>query len=1123
MAVFKCKMCGGDLEIQDGQTVVTCPYCGSTQTISVADDEKKINLFNRANNLRLKCEFDKALSAYQSIISEFTDDAEAYWGLCLCKYGIEYVDDPRTGDKVPTCHRTLFESILDDSDYLEALNLSDVIARDVYISEAKEIDRLQKHIIKISQKEDPYDIFICYKETDDKGQRTEDSVLAHDIYEKLTEKGYKVFFSRISLENKLGQEYEPIIFAALRSAKIMICVGTNEDYFNAVWVKNEWSRFLSFMKDDKDKYLIPCYKGISPYDMPEEFTSLQSQDMGKLGYIQDLVRGIDKIFGKDNKKNIVKTDDISSYATRIENAISEGSFDKAEWILEELFSVNSSSGIGYFYRLLINKRYHSIEELIASGEEIDNELDFLLAIENADQELKDKLISYANQIKLCNVKQLYDDAINLKNNGQFDEAISIFNSISFYEDSKKQIKECSEKINLNIYNKALEEAKKQNFDESISLFTTIIEYKDSKTKIEELRSEKTLSLATNSIKRAISLKNKVRFDEGITQLETIKKYKNVPDLILQFKKEWNNHFEHIQKTKKKKKIIIGSVLSGVALLTTFIIVLCTVIVPSSKYNNAISLVNEGKYDVAQRIFYDLNYKDSKNQSELIKARKYLDNNNYTSAMNIICNIGGKINFSYVCDVGTLSKTHDIITRPTQFELPTWTHNGYHVDNWNVNSFTINNQDPSYLTDIELKPTYTISQYKIELHKLNMAKVDETINYNIEQEVKINDPTRFGYEFTGWSGSELTSLTKNLTLPKGTYGDKSYLANWKAIDYKITYHLDGGTTTNPATYTVESDFALTNAIKDGYSFAGWFKNPEMTKSITHIVNMNGDIDLYAKYTVNSYTYIFDANGGSFENPKKKALVTYVYGQSYDNEVIELASGSTIPFKSKSISYEKLVGWFTDSNFVFPFNFNETIEDDLTLYAKWESISYQLASTAMGSHYYSIPYNTSQWEPVKFEYYYIADKDCTISLSATVTNGKGYSDSVSLGLSNVTKGTSSSGEATTYGTSTSASIVCSEGDTIHVSVSGYPKVGGKTGLYYLSGCSAKTVASTAKISLPERVSTYTTEIVYDTKFDMPIPSYSGHTFKGWKYGNTIITDSTIQKWNIPMSATLIAVWE
>jgi len=66
MAVFKCKMCGGALEINENQTVVTCIYCGSQQTLPKIDDEKKLALFNRANNLRFKSEFDKA-EVYMSL------------------------------------------------------------------------------------------------------------------------------------------------------------------------------------------------------------------------------------------------------------------------------------------------------------------------------------------------------------------------------------------------------------------------------------------------------------------------------------------------------------------------------------------------------------------------------------------------------------------------------------------------------------------------------------------------------------------------------------------------------------------------------------------------------------------------------------------------------------------------------------------------------------------------------------------------------------------------------------------------------------------------------------------------------------------------------------------------
>ena len=111
----------------------------------------------------------------------------------------------------------------------------------------------------------------------------------------LTANNYRVFFARISLEDKLGTAYEPYIFAALNSARIMLAVGTEYEYYNAVWVKNEWGRFLSIMSKDKNKVLIPCYKNIDAYDIPKEFKHLQAQDMGKVGAMQDLLREIRKM------------------------------------------------------------------------------------------------------------------------------------------------------------------------------------------------------------------------------------------------------------------------------------------------------------------------------------------------------------------------------------------------------------------------------------------------------------------------------------------------------------------------------------------------------------------------------------------------------------------------------------------------------------------------------------------------------------------------------------------------------------------------------------------------------------------------------------------------------------
>lgn len=379
MATFKCKMCGGALEITENQTVCECEYCGSKQTVPVLDEEKKAKLYERANKLRMNCEFDKAASVYESIVADYSDDAEGYWGLVLCRYGIEYVDDPATGKKIPTCHRSSFDSIMDDTDFDLVMENSDTLAREVYREQAKQIEEIRKGIIEVSGREEPYDIFICYKETDENGERTLDSVMAQDIYDVLTGKGYRVFFSRITLEDKLGVEYEPYIFAALNSAKVMLAFGTKYDYYNAVWVKNEWSRYLKLMTTDKEKHLIPCFKNIDAYDIPKEFAKLQAQDMGKVGADQDLIRGISKILRPETEKTLmsnsspqdVKIGQIESSDSKVDALIQRAymecgdcNYEEARKYIDDALNINPAYPATYLAKALILCYVNTIDDFI---------------------------------------------------------------------------------------------------------------------------------------------------------------------------------------------------------------------------------------------------------------------------------------------------------------------------------------------------------------------------------------------------------------------------------------------------------------------------------------------------------------------------------------------------------------------------------------------------------------------------------------------------------------------------------------------------------------------------------------------------------------------------------------
>ncbi|MBR5479104.1 MAG: toll/interleukin-1 receptor domain-containing protein, partial [Clostridia bacterium] len=371
MAVFKCKMCGGAIDISSGETVITCDYCGTQQTLPKITDERREQLYDRANHFRRNNEFDKAMGIYEQILNEDATDAEAYWSLVLCRYGIEYVEDPATHKRIPTVNRAQFTSIFDDDNYKSALANADALQRGVYEAEAKAINEIQKGILAISRKEEPFDVFICYKESDASGRRTPDSVLANDLYHQLTQEGFKVFFARITLEDKLGSAYEPYIFAALNSSKVMVVLGTKAEYFNAVWVKNEWSRYLAMIKAGERKMLIPAYRDMDAYDLPEEFSHLQAQDMTKLGFMQDLIRGIKKIIQVDEPaptvvRETVVTQQSASTAPLLERAfmfLEDGKWDSATEYCEKVLDLDPKCAEGYLGELMAELKVRKRSDL----------------------------------------------------------------------------------------------------------------------------------------------------------------------------------------------------------------------------------------------------------------------------------------------------------------------------------------------------------------------------------------------------------------------------------------------------------------------------------------------------------------------------------------------------------------------------------------------------------------------------------------------------------------------------------------------------------------------------------------------------------------------------------------
>ena len=308
---FKCKICAGSLTIDQKTRIATCDYCGTKQVLPMFGDDSSRILYERGNQYLLHNEYDKAEAIFNQLLSVNTNDAEIYWDLVLCRYGVTYAKDPQSQEYIPTCNRTQTESVFKNENYKKAIELSPAEKATLYKKDAEIIEKIQKGILELARKEKPFDIFISYKETDENGYRTKDSIEAQKLYDKLTELGYKVFFSRITLESKVGEEYEPIIYAALSSSKVMITICSSADYIRSAWVENEWSRFLVLRRGDMSKNLIPVYFDMDESELPEEFELLSAQNLKAEDFEQELIRGIKKLIPtpitrKENQKKITK-------------------------------------------------------------------------------------------------------------------------------------------------------------------------------------------------------------------------------------------------------------------------------------------------------------------------------------------------------------------------------------------------------------------------------------------------------------------------------------------------------------------------------------------------------------------------------------------------------------------------------------------------------------------------------------------------------------------------------------------------------------------------------------------------------------------------------------------------
>ena len=210
-----------------------------------------------------------------------------------------------------------------------------------------------------------------------------------------------------------------------------------------------------------------------------------------------------------------------------------------------------------------------------------------------------------------------------------------------------------------------------------------------------------------------------------------------------------------------------------------------------------------------------------------------------------------------------------------FQLPIPVRTGYIFLGWTGEGIT----EPQKTMEIPQGSTgdrtYTANWQVIEYTIITLleggnAGSSQVYFYTVEQTVTLPTPTRTGYTFLGWTGEGITTPQPNVTIPKGSTGDKTYIENWKLTEYNITMDLNGGSGETTLLYTViDDEFALPTPTRNGYEFVGWtgegITTPQTSVKIPK--GSTGNKAYTANWQVIEYTITLDTNGGPVVSPIK----------------------------------------------------------------------------------------------------------------------------------------------------------------------------------------------------------------------------------------------------------------
>ncbi len=622
-------------------------------------------------------------------------------------------------------------------------------------------------------------------------------------------------------------------------------------------------------------------------------------------------------------------------------------------------------------------------------------------------------------------------------------------------------------------------------------------------------------------------------------IKTVNYIENTYEGLLIVKNNFEYTVRQMKKVKTKefyriaKKHSIRTGWISLSVITIYLL-LSLWIVPTIKYNNGIKELNKLNFDEAEVIFQELDgFKDSEekivemriliNLEETIRTSQKIPSNSSYYIEKI-----KSLNYEIVYKYNYFNGEEEYYNESINEEI---VKKGYLYHSWYLNSEV--DVENKKFTIIATPDKYEKIQFEIE-YNLNGGVATNSLYYNVETgSFILNNPTKEGYIFIGWTNDDITTPQLEVIIERGTHGDLYFAANYTANKYKVTLDSNGGTvSTNSLTATYDSYLTLPTPTRTGYTFKGWYNGT--TKVVSGTWNYIEDLNLTAKWEASDYVISYNVNGGFIENHPKtykitdetfiipnptkegytfvgwtsnksdeivkdlkietgtygEIILTANYTVNKYNVTLDVNGGDILDINSFYVNYDSeftlpipskigytFKGWYSGTTKVVSGTWNYI--NDVNLIAKWEIVKYVISYNLKDG---SINNNTSN--------YYVTD--LPINIPNPTKEGYTFVGWSSNKSDEIVKDLKI--ETGTYG-----DIILTAN--------------------YTSNYTSNIYTVTLDVNGGEQLDVMEFEVVYGEEITLETPIRTGYIFNGWYYEDEEF-DSDV--WNIDSNVTLIAKW-